>query len=80
MKNNLPLYDEDAIMMHWSDFVGKIQKPKKTKKKELPLYDEDAIMMHWSDFVGKIQKPKKFKGKKKLDNIQEEIQDEKLAS
>ena len=48
-------------------------------KNELPLYDEDAIMMHWSDFSLKIQKPKKNKGKKNLNILNEEREDERLA-
>ena len=39
MKNNLPEYDENSIMMHWSN----------TSNKELPEYDENSIMMHWSN-------------------------------
>ena len=36
----LPKYDENSIMMHWSDT---------SVATKLPKYDENSIMMHWSD-------------------------------
>ena len=39
----LPKYDENSIMMHWSNTSCS------NKKIKLPKYDENSIMMHWSN-------------------------------
>ena len=39
LKTKLPEYDENSIMMHWSN----------TASSKLPEYDENSIMMHWSN-------------------------------
>ena len=36
----LPIYDENSIMMHWSNT---------SVATKLPKYDENSIMMHWSN-------------------------------
>ena len=38
-KVTIPEYDENSIMMHWSN----------TSNTTLPVYDENSIMMHWSN-------------------------------
>ena len=51
----LPVYDENSIMMHWSNTSACEEQPKKTTQGEksskcnLPEYDENSIMMHWSN-------------------------------
>lgn len=46
LKPFIPKYDEDAVMMHWSNTAIKVKAPK---------YNEDAVMMHWSNTTNKYE-------------------------